>query len=98
MTEATGEGSLTVCLDASDADVGEAGAVAGLIPLARTLTPRTRVMVLPIATRRVGVLRRLLGQRRVPVPRSVRCTALLVRGYVDIGAGADGAWGYAPDR
>jgi len=88
---------VTVRLDATEADVEEPGAVAGQIPHASTVSPGTRVVVLATATRRGGVLRRLLGPRRVPVPRSTRCTALLVRGYVAIGADDDGAWGYAPE-
>ena len=96
MTNAPGGETVTVRLDASDTEVQDASAVAEQIPLAGTLAGRTRVTVLPTATRRVGVLRRWLGQRSVPVPRSVRCTALLMRGYVDIGADVDGAWGYAP--
>jgi hypothetical protein len=94
MTEASGP--VTVRLDATDADVEEPGAVAGQIPHASTVSPGTRVVVLATATRRGGVLRRLLGGRSVPVPRSTGCTALLARGYVGIGADDDGAWGYAP--
>jgi hypothetical protein len=88
--------AITVRLDATEVDVEEPGAVAGQIPLASTLEPRTRVVVPGTATRRGGVLRRLLGQQRVPVSRAVRCTALLVRGYVDVGARDDETWGYAP--
>jgi hypothetical protein len=97
MTEATLLGEpVTVRLDATEADVEEPGSVAGQIPHASTLPPGTRIVVLATATRRRGMLRRLLGPRRVPVPRSTRCTALLARGYVAIGADDDGAWGYAP--
>jgi hypothetical protein len=98
MSAETAGASLTVRLDVSDADPEEAAAVAGQIPPASTLSPRTRVTVPGTATRQGGVLRRLLGQRSVPVSRAVRCTALLVRGYVDIGADDEGAWGYAPAR
>ncbi len=87
---------VTVQLDATAADVGVPAAVAGQIPLASTLAPGTRVVVRASATRRGGVLGRLLGPRREPVPRSTACTALLVRGYVDIGADDAGAWGVAP--
>ena len=92
MTDAT-----EVCLDATDADVEEPGAVAGQIPHARDVPPGTRVVVLATATRRGGVLGRLLGARKVPVPRSTGCTALLARGYVAIGADDAGSWGYAPE-
>lgn len=87
---------VTVRLDASEADVDEPSVVAQQLPVASTLAPRTRVVVPSTATRRGGVLRRLLGQQRVPVSRAARCTALLVRGYVDIGANDEDAWGYAP--
>jgi hypothetical protein len=97
MTEAADRQPVTVRLDATDADVEEPAAVASQIPLASTLPPGTRVVVPSTATRRGGVLRRLLGPRGVPVPRSTGCTALLARGYVAIGADADGAWGYAPE-
>jgi hypothetical protein len=96
-TDATDREPVTVRLDATDADVDEPGAVADQIPRASTLPPGTRVVVLGTATRRGGVLRRLLGPKTVPVPRSTGCTALLTRGYVGIGADDDGAWGYAPE-
>ena len=92
MTDAT-----EVRLDATDTDVEEPGAVAGQIPHARDVAPGTRVVVLATATRRGGVLGRLLGARKVPVPRSTGCTALLARGYVAIGADDAGSWGYAPE-
>jgi hypothetical protein len=103
MTEATGASDaddsrepLQVRLDASSADLEAPAEVAGQIPCASTLTPGTRILVLPTATRAGGFLRRLLGARTVPVPRSTLCTALLVQGYVDLGAGEAGAWGKAP--
>jgi hypothetical protein len=98
MTDATAlePQPVTVRLDATEADVEEPGAMAGQIPHASALPPGTRVAVLATATRRGGVLRRLLGARSVPVPRSTGCTALLTRGYVAIGADDEGAWGYAP--
>ena len=87
----------TVTLDVTDVDPGDASALARQIPEASTLAPRTKVTVLATATRRGGLLRRLLGDARVPVTRATRCTALLVRGYVDIGADAGRAWGVTPD-
>lgn len=62
-----------------------------------TLAPGTKVSVLPEATRPAGVLRRMLGGSHVAVPAWARCTALLVRGYVRIGAAGDAAWGIAPE-
>jgi hypothetical protein len=74
--------------------------VAEQVPRASTLPSGASVFVLGGAAsdRRLW---RLLG-RRFPVTRASRCTALLVRGYVDIGAGVDEvsgddlAWGSAP--
>jgi hypothetical protein len=88
---------ITVRLDATDVDVDEPSALASQLPHAGTVPPGTRVVVSATATRRGGVLRRLLGGGSEPVPRSSACTALLVRGYVGLGADADGAWGHAPD-
>jgi hypothetical protein len=31
----------------------------------------------------------------VPVSRATRCTALLLRGYVDVAADAGAAWGFS---
>jgi hypothetical protein len=88
---------VTVTLDATDRDLGDVTAVAPQIPEACTLAPGSRVVVVARAVRRRGLLRHLLGDARVVVPRSIRCTALLVRGYVGIGADAEGAWGVAPE-
>jgi hypothetical protein len=87
---------LTVALDATDADPEDVSAIARQIPDAVSLGPRTRVTVLRTATRRGGLLRRFLGDTRVPVSRAVRCTALLVRGYVDVGADSERSWGVVP--
>lgn len=87
---------VTVRLDATDADLEDASAVALQLPDPATLVPGARVNVLASATRRGGVLRRLLGPSRVPVTRATRCTALLIRGYVTIGADDEQAWGAVP--
>jgi hypothetical protein len=91
-------GEVTVTLDATDADVEVPASIAAQIPLASTLAAGTKVSVLPRATRRAGVLRRMLGGARVDVPVSSRCTALLARGYVAIGAAGENAWGIAPGK
>jgi hypothetical protein len=89
-----------VLLDEPNPDHDEIRAVAEQVPLASTLPAGTSVIVLG-AARSENRLWRLLG-RTVPVPRAARCTALLVRGYVDIGAGLDErggsdlAWGSVP--
>ena len=53
------------------------------------------MLVEAIATQKRGVLQRILGDKKVPVPRHVRCSALLARGYVDIAAEGDAVWGKA---
>jgi hypothetical protein len=87
---------VTVRLDATAADVEVPAAVAQQIPEASTLAAGTKVSVPPQATRQGGVLRRMLGGTHVAVPAWARCTALLVRGYVRIGAAGDAAWGVVP--
>lgn len=92
------EGARLVRLDATDADVESAGAIAAQIPDASTLPSGSAVVVPQSATKRGGVLSRWLGDRRVPVPRHVRCAVLLARGYVDIAADDAQAWGFAPQE
>jgi hypothetical protein len=87
--------AMAVWLDATGSDLAAVGDVAGQIADARSLPPRTAVVVLGTAARRPSGWRRILGAQRVPVAREVRCAALLVRGYVDIGAGAEVAWGWS---
>jgi hypothetical protein len=92
--------AIAVVLDASLCDIEDAAEVATQIPDPATLDPGARVFVLGAASRGAGLLRRILGT--ASVPRAVRCTALLARGYVSIGAGvdevsgADVAWGTVP--
>ena len=90
------EGARVIRLDATDADVESAGAIAAQIPEASALPSRSAVVLPQAATKRGGALRRWLGDRSVPVPRHVRCAALLTRGYVDIAADDAQAWGFAP--
>jgi hypothetical protein len=92
-------GGLEVVLDAGACDLDDPAAVARELPDPSSLAAGTRVYVLGRATRGAGFLARLRG--RVQVARVVRCTALLARGYVGIGAGVDEsrgdlAWGEAP--
>jgi len=89
-------GAHLVRLDATEADVESPGAIAAQIPDASSLPSRAAVVVPQAATKRGGVLRRWLGDRSVPVPRHVRCAALLARGYVDIAADEAQAWGFVP--
>jgi hypothetical protein len=93
MTEPDG---LTVELDATGVDLEDASAVARQLPAADTLAPGARLAVPAVALGRDGLLRRLLPPRKVVVPRAALCGALLVKGYVDVGADERRAWGYAP--
>jgi len=89
-----------VLLEAPSDDSHAITKVAEQLPPASTLASRTTIFVLGAAAKPGGFWR-LLG-RAVPVSRATRCTALLVRGYVEIGAGVDKAsghdltWGSAP--
>jgi hypothetical protein len=58
------------------------------LPEASSLSPQTLVVVLPEPAKRGGLLA-AFGRRTVS--RRARCGALLVRGYVDIGAEVDPA-------
>jgi hypothetical protein len=90
--------AIAVLLDAAGVDLADPAQVAAQIPRATELLADTPVFVLGAAVRGRGVLR-WLGMRTVPVPRAARCTALVARGYVRVGAGidtksgADIAWG-----
>jgi hypothetical protein len=92
--------AIAVVLDASACDLESAAEVAAQLPDPSTLEPGTRVFVMGAASRGAGLLRRLMGS--VTVPRVSRCTALLARGYVGIGAGVDEVsrtdvvWGSVP--
>jgi hypothetical protein len=95
--------AIAVALDAAHA--ADLGSVARAIPLASEVEPRVLVVVLP-AVEPPSLASRLfaaLGGRKGDVPRKLRCSALVARGYVRVGAGVDDethldlAWGYAPD-
>lgn len=88
--------AVAVRLDATGVDLEDPSAVARQVPEAAGVAPRTKVVVLATGLRSDGVLRRLLGPRAVAVSSASRCTALLTRGYVDLGADAESAWGRAP--
>lgn len=96
--------AVAVALDADHAR--DANAVGGAIPAADDLDGETLVVVLPFVEPPSFASRLFaaIGRRSRDVPRAVRCSALLARGYVKIGAGvdestgADLAWGYAPAR
>lgn len=91
---------VAVLLDAPPENHRAIASVAEQLPLASSLPSGTAVFVLGAAPSAHAIWR-LLG-RTAPVARAVRCTALLVKGYVEIGAGVDEAsgsdlvWGSAP--
>jgi hypothetical protein len=91
-----------VLLDATGVDLANVGAVAEQIPSADALPGGTPVVILGTAARRGPLWRRLLGGRGILVTRASRCTALIARGYIDVGAAADEptgtdiAWGWVP--
>ncbi len=93
--------ALAVLLDASGGDLVNLAVVAAQIPSAETLVSATPVMVLGEAVDRRRAWGRLFGLGRSKVARVLRCGALLVRGYVDIGAaldpatGSDIVWGWS---
>jgi hypothetical protein len=86
--------ALAVLLDAAAGDLADLAVIADQIPSANTLPSTTPVIVLGEAGRSNGGWSRLLFRlRKRNVERVPRCGALLVRGYVDIGAGLDPATG-----
>jgi hypothetical protein len=92
--------AVAVLLDVRGHSACTTADVAGQLPVAASLPPGTPVLVLGNAAND-GALWRLFA-RGVPVPRGARCSALIARGYVDVGAGvdevsgADLVWGSAP--
>jgi hypothetical protein len=84
-----------VLLDASLFDLTDVGGVAAQIPLATSLPRRTLVAVLDFAQGPERSWRLPLAPRRVHVPLAIRCSALLVRGYVDIASHRDLGWAWS---
>jgi len=94
-----GEHVVTLGSDAADVD-----AVYRALPEPGELAPGTRVVVLGEPASAASLRGKLLaafGARKV-VPRVVRCTALVARGYVRVGSAIDPqtrrdvAWGHSP--
>ena len=91
--------AIAVLIDAEGVDANDPAAVAAQIPHAIELPECTLVCVLGTAARGRGVIRCV--RRAVQIPRSARCTALVARGYVGVGAGIDDAgsndlaWGFS---
>jgi hypothetical protein len=89
------EGATVVRLDATGVDPEDFASLASQLPHASSLPPRTVVAVPAVAVRRRSFLRGVLGDSKVNVSRATRCTALLLRGYVDVSADARAAWGFS---
>lgn len=92
---------MVVMLDASAGDLAGVAAIAAQVPDPGAFARRTLVVLLGEASRGGGAWRRLVRMNAAPVSRADRCSALLVRGYIDIGAGSDAAhkdltWGWSP--
>jgi hypothetical protein len=91
--------AIAVLVDAAGpGDPRGIAAVAAQLPHPSTLPTGTPVFVLGTAAAVRSFWRPFA--RGAAIPRASRCTALLARGYVDIGAeevdGEDLAWGHAP--
>jgi hypothetical protein len=80
-------------IEAENGDPPGMRAVLSQIPRASSLAARSPVVLLGTAVVGAGLLRRLLGGGTVRVARATRCTALVILGYVDVGAGVDPATG-----
>jgi hypothetical protein len=70
----------------TDGDADTLAVELDALPEAASLPPGTRLLVLPDPARGPGILS-AFGRRSIA--RSVRCEALLLNGYVDIGAEED---------
>jgi hypothetical protein len=99
------DGEATVVkLDASEADLTAVEAVAAQVPESGAFAERTLVVLLGAATRGGGGWRRLILMGDTSVPRAPRCSALVMRGYVDVGAAVDAGtshdlvWGWSSRR
>jgi hypothetical protein len=93
-----------VALSAKEA--ADVASVARALPDPTTLDPGTKVIVLGALKEAPSLASRLLsafGRAKTDVPRVLRCTALVARGYVRVGAaedanGRDLAFGHVPER
>jgi hypothetical protein len=76
-------------VDPSASERAQVEAAAAQIPHARDLPPGRIVVVLPERATPAGIFARLFGGARATVPRAVRATALLARGYKGIASTVD---------
>ena len=82
--------SVAILLDESDGDLRDPAVVARQLPDPATLPALSLVFVLGTSAPRQGLLGRWFGVGATLVPTATRCSALLARGYVGIGAFVDG--------
>jgi hypothetical protein len=87
-------------VDGEGGERAQVDVVAQQIPHADELPAGRLVVVLPTRAHAGGFFSRLLAGSRAGVPLAVRATALLARGYVDLGANAEAdlVWGEAATR
>jgi hypothetical protein len=84
--------ALAVLLDVTGLDVDDPRTIADQVPHATELPPTTPVFVFAAARSKTSLLR-WLAMRTTLVSRATRCTVLVARGYVGVGAGVDAASG-----
>ncbi|MGH7438264.1 MAG: hypothetical protein ACRENE_21475 [Polyangiaceae bacterium] len=95
------DGEATVVeLDGSAGDLSRPQDVAEQIPDSRSFEGRTLVVVLARPAAPAAAWKRLMSMGTPRVSRAARCSALLMRGYVDIEAATDEAtsdlaWGWS---
>jgi hypothetical protein len=89
----------------AEADASSVETIMNALPDPSELPPGTLVVVPGELAGSRSLAQSVLAAlgRRKPIARALRCSALVARGYVDVGAGApqdevraDLAWGYAP--
>jgi hypothetical protein len=104
VTPPSRESACTVSLAAEHA--ASLAAARDALPDPATLEPGSLVVVLPALAGEKSLASSVLsafGRKKI-APRAVRCSALVARGYVRVGAGVDPttkedlAWGYAAGR
>jgi hypothetical protein len=83
--------AFALLLDEQRGDPRALAEVVAQLPRASSLAPGTLVVILGTAANERPFWR--LFARGAEVPRAARCSALVARGYVDIGAGLDEATG-----
>ncbi len=91
---------MRVVLNAATGSEGpEVAEVIAQLPEIGSIPPGTKVVVAGRAATPSGLFARIFGGKKT-VPRAVRSSALLARGFVDIAAASEGdddlVWGFTP--